>query len=150
MCSRCAISAERTTFPARFYLGRSLEVAGYLDQAIEVYREMVAMVDVEMEHLASLGSCLALVGRHDEAEQIENRLTEARARRYITPFYFALLASGRRDADRTIAALTEAADDHASRIAEIHADPRFEWLHDDERFRELVARVGLSPLREVN
>lgn len=108
---------------------------------------MVEMIDLEMEHLPALCSCLSLLGNEAEARVIEERITDATSRRYISPFYFALIGSGRRDREATMAALTRAVDEHATRIVELHADPRFSWLHDDGSFIELVERVEFPPIR---
>jgi serine/threonine protein kinase/Flp pilus assembly protein TadD len=135
--------------PARFYLGRSLEVAGRLEEAVAAYRSFSDLVPVEMEHLPSLAACLAKLDRHEEADAIEARLRQAAATRYISAFYFALIASGRRERESTLEHLERAVDEHATRIYELHVDFRFGWLHDDAGFRALVERVGFCELRTV-
>ena len=102
-----------------------------------------------MEGLACLASCLQRLGESGQADAIAERLAQARSRRYISPFFDALIAAGRRDREATLSALGAAIADRATRVIELHCDPRFGWLHDDHLFRELLAGVGFAPIRTI-
>jgi serine/threonine protein kinase/Flp pilus assembly protein TadD len=146
---RDVVHSEPAFAPARYYLGRALEAAGDLEEAAEEYRVSAGLFKAEMEGLACLASCEARLGRGAEADAIAARLEEAGRRRYISPFFGALLAAGRRDREATLSALRAAVAERATRVIELHCDPRFTWLHGDDDFRALVAGVGFAPIRTL-
>ena len=146
---RDVVQSEPRFAGARYYLGRALEAAGDLEEAAEQYRAAADLSPVEMEGLACLASCEARLGRGAEADAIAARLDAAAHRRYVSPFFGALIASGRRDRAATLSALRSSVAERATRVIELHCDPRFSWLHGDDDFRALVAGVGFAPIRSI-
>lgn len=143
---RTVIESEPGFFPARLYLGLALERLGALDEAIEVLQQAVAMTPTETEAMPALAHALARGGRQGDAEGIAAHLHQAAARRFISPFFFAVLAMGLNDHATALRRLQEAAAMRAMRLHDLHLDPRFAPLHGDAQFGALLARIGVDPL----
>jgi DNA-binding winged helix-turn-helix (wHTH) protein/Tfp pilus assembly protein PilF len=142
---RTVIESEPSFYPVHFYLGLALESCGRFDEAIAAFRQTVQISNTETEALPALAHTLGRSGRADEAEEIRVRLAAAAGERFISPFFFAVVALGGGDYDAALAYLEQAVEQRAMRMHDLHLDPRFAPLHQDERFRGLLARIGMDP-----
>jgi DNA-binding winged helix-turn-helix (wHTH) protein/tetratricopeptide (TPR) repeat protein len=142
---RTVIESEPNFFPVHFYLGLALESAGRLDEAIAELRIAVDITPNETEALPALGHALARAGRADEAREIAERVRTAASHRFISPFFFAVLAMGVDDHETALERLSDAVDIRAMRMHDLHLDPRFAPLRSDERFTRLLQRIGVDP-----
>jgi TolB-like protein/DNA-binding winged helix-turn-helix (wHTH) protein len=72
--------------------------------------------------------------------------TRARARKgYVSPWNLALRCARLKRTEETLALLESAYREHSARLVYLQAEPDFDFLHDDERYRALVRRIGLPP-----
>jgi serine/threonine protein kinase len=84
-------------------------------------------------------------GRQAAAEWLL-RAEEARGRTTYVPAWRLAYATARlREKASTLAHLEDAYREHAQALVFLQVDPIFDFLHDDERYRSLVKRVGLPP-----
>ena len=87
----------------------------------------------------------ALLGRKDEAEthlaQLEKELAARQTGVSARDLGYIQLALGNRDA--AIDRLTQAVDQHDTNAVWFGVDPRLDPLRTDDRFRQLLARIGL-------
>jgi len=142
---RTVIESEPNFFPVHFYLGLALESAGRLDEAIAQLRIAVDVTPNETEALPALGHVLARAGREEAARAVAERVRSAAANRFISPFFFAVLAMGSDDRETALEKLNEAVDIRAMRMHDLHLDPRFAPLREDARFIMLLQRIGVDP-----
>lgn len=142
---RTVIESEPAFFPVHLYLGLALEASGRLEEAIENFRLAVSVAQSETEALPALGHALARAGREDEALQIAEQLRYAATHRFISPFFFAVVAMGLSDHDQVFESLSEAVAIRAARMSDLHLDPRFAPLHGDARFARLLTEIGTDP-----
>jgi DNA-binding winged helix-turn-helix (wHTH) protein/Tfp pilus assembly protein PilF len=142
---RNVIESEPSFYPVHFYSGLALESCGRSEDAITAFREALQISNTETEALPALAHVLAQTGREDEAEAIRARLAAAASERFISPFFFAVVALGRGVHDECLAWLEQAIELRAMRMHDLHLDPRFAPLHGDARFRSLLARIGMDP-----
>lgn len=138
---RTVIESEPSFFPVHFYLGLALESCGRFDEAIAAFRQALQISNTETEALPALAHTLARTGRVAEAEEIRQRLTAAAAQRFISPFFFAVVALGSGDHDETLRWLEEAIEQRAMRMHDLHLDPRFAPLQGDPRFQDVLERI---------
>jgi hypothetical protein len=63
----------------------------------------------------------------------------------VSPFDIAVIYTGLDDKEHAMEWLEKAADDRSLEMIFLKVDPRFDRLHDDVRFRNLLRRMGLTP-----
>lgn len=92
-----------------------------------------------------LGYAYARAGRKEDARRILEDLTRLSATQYVPPIAFAHQALGNGDRELALAWLERALVVHDDFITQISVDHHYRELHDDPRFRAMMARVG-TPL----
>ncbi len=74
-----------------------------------------------------------------------NFVKAAARKHYVSPVDLAELYAQLGDRANTLAYLDEAYQQHASGLLWIQADPAYDFLHGDPRYRSLIQRMGLPP-----
>ena len=142
---RTVIESEPSFYPVRFYLGLALEAAGQHEEAIAEFRAALQISDTETEALPALAHTLARTGQTLEATAIAERLRAAAAQRFISPFFFAVVALGLGDYAEALRFLEEAVEQRAMRLHDLHLDPRFTPLRGEPRFQRVLTTIGTDP-----
>lgn len=143
---RSVLESEPLFFPAHLYLGLALEADGQLDAAVAALKTAVEVTPAETEALPALAHVHARRGQRDEAAQILGRLHQAAQRRFISPFFYAVVAMGHDDHASALQHLEASVTMRAMRMHDLHLDPRFAPLHVEPRFQALLAHIGMDPL----
>jgi TolB-like protein/DNA-binding winged helix-turn-helix (wHTH) protein len=76
--------------------------------------------------------------------QLSRRLMQSKSH-YVSPVELASYYAQLGDKDRTLALLEEGYQQRSTEILWIQDDPAYDFLHDDERYRSIVKRVGHPP-----
>jgi Tol biopolymer transport system component/serine/threonine protein kinase/tetratricopeptide (TPR) repeat protein len=98
---------------------------------------------------ATLGSAYAVAGRTEKARQVLGELEELAAKRYVSPYYLAIVYTQLGDHERAFALLEQSFADREAWIVWLGVQPQFDRLRLDPRFAELVSRTknpGLARL----
>lgn len=95
--------------------------------------------------LGYLGYALGLSGRGEDARAVETTLDELARHRYVPDLARALVHHGIGDRERTLDALEAAVAARDSFLVTAQSGPTFAALHEEPRYRKLLARMGLSP-----
>ena len=95
------------------------------------------------EYLAGLGYVYAVAGRRAEALTTLAELQRLAKQQYVPPYHFAWIYTGLRDKDKAIALLQQVYAEHTQHVVDFKTVPMFDSLRSDERFQELVQKVGL-------
>ena len=91
------------------------------------------------------GYTYAAAGKRDEALKIIDELKEDQSKgRYVSPFAFALIYMGLGDKDQAFEWLNKTFEENPYRLAFIRVNTRFDSLHSDPRFDELLRRMKLA------
>ena len=90
---------------------------------------------------AWLAHALASAGRRDEALAIRADLERLASGRYVSPFLFALMASGFHDRAGTLAWLAKVRDARSGWTPFLRVEPQFAWLAADPEFQRLLVEV---------
>lgn len=146
---RAVIESEPAFYPVHFYLGLALEHSGDRVAAIEAFRFAVNAAASETEAHPALAHALAMQGETAEALSIAEQLRAAAKQRFISPFFFSVIAMGLGDHEAALESLTEAVSIRAARMSELHLDARFAPLHRDARFQQLLATIGTDPVQHA-
>ncbi len=147
---RAAISHCRNTLdmapefmPARRLLGAAYLQAGRDAQALAELESAAALSDPDPVLLSWLAHAKAITGAPTEATALIARARSLESERYVPAYHLALAYAGLGNHDAAFAALDTACLDRDPALCGVAVEPRFQPLHGDVRFRQLVTRVGL-------
>jgi hypothetical protein len=75
--------------------------------------------------------------------EVLKELQEAQERKYIAPFFMALIYTGLSEKEQAFAWLERAYKGRSWGVLWLKVDPRFDSLRSDSRFTDLLCRIGL-------
>jgi TolB-like protein/DNA-binding winged helix-turn-helix (wHTH) protein/Tfp pilus assembly protein PilF len=125
---------------AHFDLALSYSALGRHEEAIT---EMQKARGRGSDYLAGLSYLYAVAGRRDEALTTLGELERLAKQQYVPPYHFAWVYVGLGDKDKAIALLQQVYAEHTQHVVDFKTVPMFDSLRSDERFQELVQKVGL-------
>jgi tetratricopeptide (TPR) repeat protein len=131
---------------ARVILGWAYEQKSMMSEALAEFQTAVADWKGGPLPLASLGHAYGIMGRRKEAQQILDQLLEMSKQKYVPSYDIAAVQIGLGNADQALERLMKAYEERSGFLVYIKCDRRFEPLHSDPRFQELIRRIGL-PIR---
>jgi DNA-binding winged helix-turn-helix (wHTH) protein/Tfp pilus assembly protein PilF len=139
---RRAIAVEPRSYWAHLSLGWTYERQGRVAEAIEVLEQARRLMDTP-QVVAALVHAQAAAGRQAEAQATMTSLLDYAKRKYVSPYDLATASAGLADRTETLAWLEKAYEERSGWLALwIKIDPTFDSLRDDDRFRDLLTRVG--------
>ncbi len=118
---------------------------GRLEDAVAVLSEAVRLSDGNPAVLASLGYAHGRNGDVDAARGVLGRLEQLDAERYVSPVNLALVALGLGDAEEALAKLQLGYKQRSRSMVWLNVDERFDPLHQDKRFQEILVGIGIPP-----
>jgi DNA-binding winged helix-turn-helix (wHTH) protein len=127
---------------ARANYAQALEFSGKLDEALAQYRTAIAMSPDVTVMRAHEGTCLAKLGRHDEALHILDVIEHIRRSEYVDAYNMAIFRDALGHRDAAFAELSRTFDDNSAWLFSVDVDPKLDGLREDPRFERL--RRGLS------
>jgi len=137
------VLGDSSFFPIRFYLGLAYQASGQLTEAVAELQQARALSSGSTLVTATLAGALAMSGKEDEANAILAELEEVGLRRYVPQTAVAAVYAGRRDPNEALSRLEKACEERCLWLPYVlTADPRFDGLRDETRFRRLVQRVA--------
>jgi hypothetical protein len=92
---------------------------------------------------ASLIYILGRAGCTREAKQLLDQLSATYA--YVPRWFLSIIWVGLSDNERALQALEEAFGDREPCLVSLKVEPIFDPLRDDNRFTDMIRRVGLKP-----
>jgi len=125
---------------AHFDLALAYSALARHDQAIA---EMQNARGRGSDYLAGLGYLYAVAGRRAEALTSLAELQGLAKQQYVPPYHFAWIYAGLGDKDKAISLLQQVYAEHTQHVVDFKTVPMFDSLRSDERFQELVQKVGL-------
>ena len=137
---RKALELDPNFTLAHFDLALAYSALGRHDEAIA---EMQNARGRGSEYLAGLGYVYAVAGRRPEALTTLAELQQLAKQQYVPPYHFAWIYTGLGDKDKAIALLQQVHAEHTQHVVDFKTVPMFDSLRSDERFQELVQKVGL-------
>ena len=128
---------------ALFYLGRALVQQDQLPTAIAQLQDAKRSSADWPPIVSELGYANARAGHRKEALAALEELRVQSAHRFVDPYLLAAVHMGLGDKNATIAALHHAVEERSGWLPWLKVEPKWDPLHGDARFNELLRRVGL-------
>jgi TolB-like protein/Tfp pilus assembly protein PilF len=138
------LELDSTFGVAHWGIGLAYEQKGMYPRAIAELEKAASLSQRDPNVLSSLGHAYAVAHRLPEAGHLVDELEKQSRQGYVSSYFFALIYAGRGEADRAVAALSQAAEERSTLLVYLRMDPRFAELHADPRFRALLRRLGLQ------
>ena len=126
---------------AHIVLGAALEQMDRYDEALESLTHAVELSKNNSFAVAGLGHLYASMGKESAAKDTLRLLRQQSSEHYSSPYNIAVVYAGLGDKDNTLTYLEQAVEERDVWLVWLPVTPRFEVLHDDERFVKLLARV---------
>ena len=145
---RKTLEMDPTFVIAHHRLALCYERKGAYDGAIAEYEKVIDL-GAKVLGTAGLGQAYAMAGKRNEARQELAKLQELSKQRNTWPSLFAYIYAALGDKDQAFAWLDKSIDEHDLVTARLKVDARFDSLHSDPRFAEIVKRLGLPQLRKL-
>jgi hypothetical protein len=80
-------------------------------------------------------------GKKKEAEEILQEMQGLQGKRYVSAYDFATAYAGFHDAHKTLEWLEKAYVERNSRLVNLNVHPRFAFLREEPRFRNIVEKI---------
>ncbi len=141
---RKALELEPNFDFAYWIVGLALAQQGRMDESISALNRAVLLTGGGLTHEAHLGYAYALSGKREEARQVLADLEEITKEKYVSAYYFAIIHLGLGEQELTFQWLERAFEERAGFLAFIKVEPMFDPLRSDERFSNLLERMGLA------
>jgi serine/threonine protein kinase len=143
-CYRAVLETDPSLAPGHYYLAMTLEMRGDYEEAIFHLRRAIEIAGPAGLYLGELAHALSVAGRTAEAMEVLEQLQTAAAKRYISPYCFAVAYTGMGRLDDAMEALEKTFEEHNAWVWFVPIDPRFDPLRPDPRFAALLERHGLA------
>ena len=137
---RKTVELDPSVYRSHVFLGRALTLNGRLEEALAEF-ETPHLPSDEPYAVASLAHYYALIGEHEKALQMLERMKELQQHGNTWPFGFVLLYVGLGDEDEAINWLEQIYRDKNVAIWGIKVNPLLDPLRSDPRFEALVQKV---------
>jgi TolB-like protein/DNA-binding winged helix-turn-helix (wHTH) protein/Tfp pilus assembly protein PilF len=125
-------------------LGQAYEQKRMYDQAITELRRAADISQSSPPAVAALARTYAVSGRTTEARKLLDQLMEQSKRRYVSPFYVAIVYAGLGENDQALDWIEKAYKDRSNAIVFAKVDPQLDTLRSTPRFQSLLHRLAFQ------
>jgi adenylate cyclase len=131
-------------FPlAHIWLGRTYQAMKMYPEAIEEYKSALLAAPDWPVGLAQIGNVYGVSGDKKMAENILDTLKSLLTKKFVTAYGIGLVYAGLDDKEQAFEWLNKAYEERSNWLVWLKTDPRWVMIKSDERFVELVNKVGL-------
>jgi TolB-like protein/Flp pilus assembly protein TadD len=137
------LELDRDSVQGHIWIGRAYLQKGLYDQALP---ELQRVIDPQSgDGLAQLGYAYAMTGRKADALKVVAELEALAARRYSSPLRIAYIYAALGDKERAFEWLEKGYAGRSDHLTQLKTECMFDNLRSDQRFTDLMRRVGLTP-----
>jgi adenylate cyclase len=116
--------------------GRYAEAIAAFQKAIKLFPGGSSIAEAELAHT------YAVLGNREEAQKIIAELQQLSKSKYVSSFQIAAIYAGLGEKDQAFAWLEKAYEERSDGLVNLKAEPRFDTLRDDPRFKALLAKMN--------
>ena len=129
----------------RDYLGLAYVQKGMCREGLAECEKSLANTPGTGFTLSSLGCVYAASGKRADAKHVLDELNELSKQRYVSASFSARIYAALGEKERALESLEEAYADRSVEVGPgLKPDPAFDPLRSDERFQDLLRRIGLA------
>ncbi len=139
------LEMEPAFTPAQYALGLAYEQLNRYEEAIFAFETARRGSGNNPASLAALGHAYARVGKKHEAQQVLRELQEMTARRYVAPYWPAVICAGLGEVEAALDHLEKSYTERDVWLVWSRVEPRFENLRAIPRFQDLSRRMNFPP-----
>jgi TolB-like protein/DNA-binding winged helix-turn-helix (wHTH) protein len=140
--ARRQLKLDATSVAGHLWLGLSLEQKRQFPEALSELRKAWELSNNE-QFAGFLAHAYAVSGDRAAAERILNDLQHLSQHTYVSPWWPAMIYPGLGKNDEAFSWLQKAYDGHEHDLVFSKVWPMFDPLHSDQRYHDLMRRVGL-------
>lgn len=141
---RAGLRLNSDYFLLHFVLGRCYLLTRKYAPAMRVFDKAVRSAKDNLLLVASLILTYAVSGNRAKALKSLEEFKKTSKWRYVPTIYFACIYAGLRDSDQAFFWLEKAYQERSDGLTYLNVEPTFDPLRSDQRFPDLLRRVGLS------
>ncbi|MGC1450881.1 MAG: winged helix-turn-helix domain-containing protein [Candidatus Sulfotelmatobacter sp.] len=141
--NRNSVELDPNFAAAHLLLGEDYRGAGLHSEAVNELKKAANLSGDSPLYSAQVAVALAVAGRNGDALRIAHELETISRKRYVSPFGLAQIYAASNKNEDTFKWLRAAYEDHAVWMGYLAVDPIFDRYRSDERFKDLLRRVGL-------
>ena len=138
------VALDPTFYVAHRYLGLSYAQKGMYKEALAEFEQAVSASNRSPLIRSEYTYALALSGDTNRAQAELKDLIEISKQNYFSAYHIAAIYAALNDNDQAIDWLKKAFDDRADWLVFLKVDPRFNRLHSDARFNDLLRQLNLQ------
>lgn len=142
---RNTIDLDSSFAAAHLILGESYAQQGKHKQGLDEVQKATSLSEDSPLYTAQIGVSQALAGNRKEALRIIHELQAISRKRYVSPYGVAQIYAALNDKEQTFKWLETSYGDRAVWMSYLAVDPVFDRFRPDQRFQQLLGRVGLLP-----
>jgi eukaryotic-like serine/threonine-protein kinase len=140
---RKTLEMDANYFPTHVWLAQAYVQKSMYEQALQEAQKSALLSNNSTNAQAALAISYAALGNTKEATKILRTLEAAAKSRYISSFEVSAIFASLKETDQAFESLQKAYDNHDYTLARLKFDPRFDSLHSDPRYADLLRRMGL-------
>ena len=137
------ISRDAEFAPAYAFLGQVRTEMGSPTEGMRCLDRAIQLAGESPEWMASVGVVRARMGDRAGSEEVLHQLAALRRTRYVSPVLSAQVCAALGESDAALGFFDDAVALRSTDLAWIAVRPVFDALHDNPRFRALLATIGL-------
>jgi serine/threonine-protein kinase len=127
-----------------FGMGLAQAQKGSLQQSIASLEKTAQLSPSFSLAACFLAASFARSGSPGYAERLMEELRQRSSRHYVSPFCFAVYEASLGNADKTFGFLQSALAERDPYLTRLHAEPYFDPLRSDPRYRDLLGKMNLA------
>ena len=128
---------------AHWWLARTYEQAGKYEDALAEYQKMAKLRGENLSQFPVVGYLYAISGKQAEARQILEEALRTAKDHYAPPYAIAVVYAGLGEKEKAFEWLEKSLKERSAEMVFLKIDQRFDSLHSDPRFAQLVKELGL-------
>jgi Flp pilus assembly protein TadD len=138
------LELEPNDVGAHSCLGYSYAAKKDYAKAVVECKKAADLSSNEPLRMAALGLAYGLAGQKDEARRLLSVLQEKSQTQYVPPYFLALVQVGLGEKEQALALLEKGYSERDAYLPWLKVEPALDPLRSEPRFRQLLARMGLS------